>query len=167
MHVKPKYPHKINEEGKIEKHSCKESCCDLDPGYFCCCNTTKPDNSFRKFGTGVCLYFKFMKHSSSVLFLITVIAILATLLCIWVATQNNFNTSETYSSFLFSTTLGVFAAEKSKCSYSRINPNTNPTNSISFPHSVSVDLSCPYGRVSYFGAVFSNTSSSSLYNCRL
>ena len=108
-----------------------------------------------------------MKHSSSVMTLITIIAILSFLLCIWVATQNNFNITQTYSSFLFSTTLGVFAAEKSKCSYSKINSNTNVTNLASYPYNAAVELYCPYGRVSYFGSVFSNTSSSSLYDCRL
>lgn len=103
----------------------------------------------------------------SVLMLILVISLLATLLCIWVANQNNFNVTQTYSSFLFSTTLGVFSAEKTKCSYGKINSNTNVTNLLTFPYSVTADLTCPHGRVAYFGSVFSNTSSSSLYDCRL
>ena len=108
-----------------------------------------------------------MKHSMGVIFLITLLAILAVLCCIWVSTQNGFNVGQDYSTFLFSTTLGVFASEKVKCSYSKINNNTNLVNNAFFPYSVATDLSCPYGKVNYFGATYSNSSSNSIYNCRL
>jgi hypothetical protein len=161
--VRPLYPHKVTPQGKIEKYTCGEACCEVEPGYFCCCQSTKPDSSFRKLGLGICLYFKFLKHATFVLTLIVVIAVLATLLCIWIAGQNSTEITQDYNTFLFSTTLGVFAAEHAKCSYSKISNTANPL----YPYYASADLNCPYGRVVYFGAVFSNDSSASAYHCRL
>lgn len=128
----------------------------MTPGYFCCCTTAKPDQSFRKFGLGICLYFKFLKHSMGVITIITTLALFVILACIWVSSQNGFEVGQNYNTFLFSTTLGVFASEHTKCTYSKIDNNDNLGNSLTFPYQVSTELACPYGRVNYFGAVYSN-----------
>lgn len=85
QYIKPMYPHKITTEGTTEKYTCHEACCLVNPGYFCCCKATEPDSSFRKLGLGLCLYFKFSKHSIAILGPIVVLALLAVLICIWVS----------------------------------------------------------------------------------
>ncbi len=75
----------MDEDGTISKYSCNDSCCIVTPGYFCCCKTTKPDASYRKLGLGVCLYFKFLKHSSGILLFMSILAIFSCLICIWVS----------------------------------------------------------------------------------
>lgn len=100
----------------------------------------------------MCLYFKFLKHINVLLIPVTLVALILSLICIWITFQNGFDISDDYNSFLFSTTLGSFAAEKIKCSYSKI---TGQNNTL-YPFRVGTSLSCPYGQVNYFGAVFSN-----------
>ena len=81
----------------------------------------------------MCLYFKFMKHAAWILLFVVLLAMLSATLCVWIAGQNNFEVTENYSSFLFSTTLGVFASEKGKCTFAKINNNTG-LNQLSFPY---------------------------------
>ena len=83
--IKPLYPHKVSPLGIIEKYTCCESCCTVDPGNFCCCNTKQPDSSFRKLGLSLCLYFKFMKHSTIAFIFITLLSVVSCLICYLVA----------------------------------------------------------------------------------
>jgi hypothetical protein len=83
--IKPLYPHKLTQLGTIEKYTCCESCCTVDPGSFCCCTSKQADSSFRKLGMGLCLYFKFMKHSAITFCFITFLTIISCLICYLVA----------------------------------------------------------------------------------
>jgi hypothetical protein len=144
------------EDGTIEKYGCGQSCCSLDPGRFCCCNTTQPDSAFQKLGLGLCLYFKFLKHSCLVFMIIAIVALLICLTCYLVANQNGFNPTADYQTFLFSTTLGTFSSEHMKCQYQK-----NPSSG-----TVTFNLNCPYGRLNYFGPTYSSQSLNTLYNCK-
>ncbi len=138
--IKPLYPHK-REEDKIVKYTCNEACCLVDPGRFCCANTTKPDSSFQKLGLGLCLYFKFMKHSTIVFLIISILTLMSCLICLLVGNQNGFSPTSNYQTFLFSTTLGVFSSERVKCQYQKL------SNSSALNTNLSIALTCPYGQV--------------------
>ena len=97
-----------------------------------------------------------MKHSFAVLMLIAVLTLLTCAVCYLVATQNSFTTTADYQTFLFATTLGTFSSEHMKCQYQKI-PSSG---------SVSFTLSCPYGKLNTFGAVYSTQSLNTLYNCK-
>jgi hypothetical protein len=157
LNIKPLYPHKVTPLGSIDKYSCCESCCTVDPGSFCCCDTKQPDSSFRKLGLGLCLYFKFMKHATLVFLIVALLTLLSCLLCYLVATQNGFTPTADYQTFLFSTTLGAFSSEHVKCQYIKLP---------AAPALVTYSLSCPNGRVSYYGATYSSQSYNNLYNCK-
>lgn len=155
--IKPLYPHKIGQEGAIEKYTCGEACCVVQPGSFYCCKTTTPDSSFKKLGLGLCLYFKFMKHSSVVFMAIAVLTIFSCMICLLVSAQNGFALTADYQTFLFSTTLGAFSAERIKCQYQKL-----PTTA----SALDFTINCPYGKVSLIGPVYSTQSLSTLYNCK-
>lgn len=128
----------------------------VDPGAFLCFRSSLPDASFRKLGLGLCLYFKFIKHASIALLAVSLLALLACSLCVVVGVGNGFNPSLGYNSFFFSTAIGTFSSEHFKCEYAVV----------SAAGQASFDLTCPHGQVGLFGAVFSNQSKSSLFNCR-
>jgi hypothetical protein len=87
------------------------------------------------------------------------LAILSSVVCFKVASQNGIATNDNYSNFLFSTTYGSFSSEKNKCQYSLL------SNSLGI-YSASFDLTCPAGEVSLIGPTLSTQSLNSIYNCR-
>lgn len=149
-------------QGAAQKYTCSEACCQVDPGRFCCADHTKPDSSFKKLGLGLCLYFKFMKHSTIVFMIISILALISCLICILVGSQNGFNPTSNYQTFLFSTTLGVFSSEHVKCQYQKLSNSSSATNSLN----ISIGLSCPYGQIKFIGPTYSTQSSNTLYNCK-
>ena len=156
-HVKLLYPHK--QEGQnVRKYYCSEACCE-SPGYFCCFKSPQQSSEFMKFGLGICLYFKFLKHSIIFYFFLSLLAVLSCVVCYKVAEQNNVNTVDNYSNFLFATTYGSFSSEHNKCQYSRISNNFGIYQS-------TFNLKCRRGQLSIFDSVLSKESLDSLYNCR-
>ena len=111
---------------------------------------SKPgDRDFVKFGLSICLYFKFLKHSSCVFVSMSMLAVLSCVVCYFVAMQNGIDTLEGYSKFLFSTTYGSFSSEHNKCKYSLL------TNNIA-TYSSSFNIRCNAGYINLSGASLSS-----------
>lgn len=63
----------------------------------------------------MCLYFKFLKHACCVLLIVAFISLISCLICFLVGAENQFSPTQTYNNFFFSSTLGTFSSERSKC----------------------------------------------------
>lgn len=112
-----------------------------------------------KFGLSICLYFKFLKHSTCFFVFMSMLAIVSCVVCYFVAMQNGISTMDSYSKFLFSTTFGSFSSEHNKCKYSLLINNVAT-------YSSSFNIKCNAGYINHFGSSLSSQSLNSLYNCR-
>ena len=147
--IKPLYPHKPSSEGgRVEKYDCGDFCCDLDPRKFMCCKTVPPDQQYRDFGLGVCLYVKFLRHLACFLGIVSIFASLSLALYYVIAVDIGFEVVGSYEEFIFSGTTGVLASQFSKCEYSAID--------LSAGFNADFSLYCQQGRIDLLGVVLSN-----------
>lgn len=59
---------------KNKEYGMTEVCCEVEAGYHFCCGTSIK-SEFNKFGVGITLYFKFVKHLIAFFFILIILSL--------------------------------------------------------------------------------------------
>jgi len=122
--------------------TCWQACCKFSPGYHTLTSSSLESDATR-FGVGITLYFKFIKHL--IYFFIIAILLSVPALCFYIAAFSSYNTANqpSYLDLLTATTLGSVGLGSSSCGVARYPDSSSGSSS----QTSTMQFKCKAGKI--------------------